>query len=83
MPKKPDLPPLNLMNETIGQRIAKIRKEKGMTQQGLAQKIGIKRYLVANYEQGRTKIYGEMLIHLALALDCTVDDLVGFKEKQE
>ena len=84
MPRKPDLPPLNLVNdETIGQRLARLRKKKKMTQQELAEKIGVQRYLIANYEQGRTRIYDEMLIRLALELDCTVDYLVGFKQRNE
>lgn len=82
MPRKPDLPPLDLVNgETIGQRLARLRKKKKMTQEELAEKIGIQRYLIANYEQGRTRIYDEMLIRLAWELDCTVDYLVGFKKK--
>jgi len=82
MPKKPDLPPLDLVNgETIGHRLARLRKKKKLTQQELADKIGVKRYLIANYEQGRTKIYDEMLVRLAIELDCTVDYLVGFQQK--
>ena len=84
MSKNSDLPPLDLLNgETIGHRLAKLRKKKEMTQQELANKIGVPRYLIANYEQGRTRIYDEMLIRLAIELDCTVDYLVGFKKKDE
>jgi DNA-binding XRE family transcriptional regulator len=84
MPRKPDLPPLDIINgETIGHRLARLRKKKKMTQQKLAEKIGIQRYQIANYEQGRTRIYDEMLIRLALELDCTVDYLVGFKQKDK
>jgi transcriptional regulator with XRE-family HTH domain len=84
MPRKPDLPPLELIDgETIGQRIARLRNKKKLTQQELADKIGVQRYLIANYEQGRTRIYDEMLIRLAIELDCTVDYLVGFKQKDE
>ncbi len=52
MPQKSKyiLEPLNLGNETIGQRIARIRKMKKITQKELAKIIGIPRSLVSNYE---------------------------------
>ena len=52
MPQKSKikLPPLNLGKETLGKRIARLRKEKGCTQSELAQRIGIIRELISNYE---------------------------------
>ena len=38
---------------TIGERIKKVRQEKHLTQQELADKIGVKRNTIANYEIGR------------------------------
>ena len=83
MPKKPDLPPLNICKQPIGHRIAMIRKEKGLTQQNLADKIGISRSLLSNYEVARNRLYDEMLIRFAIALDVSLDYLVGLKDEPE
>lgn len=79
MPRVPKqiLPPLNLSQETVGQRIARLRKAKGLTQESLAEKIGITRSVIANYEKNRLRIYDEMLARIALALSCTTDQILG------
>lgn len=81
MPRAPKqvLPPLSNSPETIGQRIARYRKLKGLTQVELAQKIGIERTVIANYEKDRLRIYDDMLGHLALALGISADTLLGIK----
>lgn len=85
MPQKTKfkLKPLNIGKETIGERIAKIRKEKGFTQSELAKKIGITRSHVSKYEIGWTRLYDEMLIRFAIALDVSLDYLVGLKDNPE
>ena len=82
MPRVPKqiLPPLNLSSETIGNRLARIRKAKGLTQEGLAEKIGITRSVIANYEKDRLRIYDEMLIRIAMALSVSTDDLLGLTD---
>ena len=79
MPRKlkHKLPPLNLGNETTGQRIALLRKEHGLTQKELAEKIGIKRTLVTDYEIGRLRLNDEMVIRFALALGVSADTILG------
>jgi transcriptional regulator with XRE-family HTH domain len=81
MPRKSKikLPPLNLGKETLGQRIARLRKEKGYTQAELADRIGIIRELISNYERARIKPNYEMIIRLATALEVTTDLLLGTK----
>lgn len=72
------LPPLSaLSTEPIGKRIAKIRKAKGLTQTELADRIGIDRHSVTNYEIGRLHIYDEMIIRFAIALGVTTDEILG------
>lgn len=82
MPRTPKavLPPLTLGKETIGQRIARIRKQHGYTQQELANKIGIERNLISDYERGRIRLYDEMVTRFALALGAKTDDILGLKE---
>jgi transcriptional regulator with XRE-family HTH domain len=81
MPRKSKLklPPLNLVDETLGQRLARLRKERGYTQAELADKMGIIRELVSDYERGKIRPHYEMVIRFALALEVTSDELLGIK----
>ncbi len=81
MPRKSKfkLPPLDLGPETLGKRIARIRKEKGYTQIELAEKIGIIQALISDYELDKLRPYYDMVIRFAQALDVTADELLGLK----
>ena len=82
MPRVPKqtLPPLNLSDESIGRRIARLRKLKGLTPgTQLAQLIGIERTVIANYEKDRLRIYDEMVARIAIALSVSADELLGLK----
>lgn len=80
MPHKPvkKLPPIDLGEKTIGQRISKLRKEQGLTQQELADKIGTARGVVSDYERGRIRLYDEMVARFAKALKTTTDNIIGY-----
>ena len=85
MPRKPKvkLPPIHLCSdERIGQRIARLRKERGYTQQELAEKIGIIRNLVTDYEKGQIRLYDEMVTRFAIALEVSTDGILGLKDIQ-
>jgi transcriptional regulator with XRE-family HTH domain len=70
------LPPIDWGKETLGQRLARLRKERGFTQVELAEKIGIVQTLVTDYETDRLRLSAEMALRFALALDVTVDELL-------
>lgn len=72
-------PPLDLGEETIGQRIARFRKERGYTQAELAEKIGITNNLVSEYERGRLRMNDQMVARFAVALDVSADEILGLK----
>lgn len=74
---KIQLPPLDLGNETVGERIARLRKERGLTQVELAKKIGIGQTLITDYERGKLRLHAEMVIRFAIALDVRTDELLG------
>ncbi|MBA7698280.1 hypothetical protein ES703_106957 [subsurface metagenome] len=74
-----ELPPLKIGNETIGQRIARFRKEIGCSQRELAKKIGITNYLVSDYETGRLHLNDEMVARFAIALEVSADEILGLK----
>lgn len=73
------LPPLNLIKETIGQRIARLRKERGYTQIELSEKTGIPQTLITDYERDKLRLHPEMVIRFAQALEVSTDELLGIK----
>lgn len=73
------LPPLDLGSESLGERLSRLRKERGYTQAELAEKIGINRVLISDYERNRIRPHYEMIIHLAKAFGVTTDELLGVK----
>jgi len=72
------LPDLKIKG-SLGQRIAMLRKERGYTQLELAGKIGINRVLISDYERDKIRPHYEIIIHLAIALEVTTDELLGLK----
>jgi transcriptional regulator with XRE-family HTH domain len=70
------LAPLNDGGEMIGERVARLRKERGYTQTELAQKIGIIQTIVSAIEKGTLKLSAEMAIRFAVALEVSTDDLL-------
>ena len=79
-PMKTALPPLTQITGNVGQRIMQVRKERGLTQKELAERIGIKRTLVTDYETGRLHLGDEMVTRFALALGVSSDLLLGLSE---
>ncbi|MBS0211590.1 MAG: helix-turn-helix domain-containing protein [Proteobacteria bacterium] len=61
----------------LGQRIAERRKALDITQVELAATLGIAQQTMAHYEGGVSRIAVAMLSQLALALDTTVEELIG------
>lgn len=57
------------------------RKNRGITQELLAEKIGISRKLVTDYETGRLHMNEQMLVRFSLALDVPSDELLGLEDK--
>jgi transcriptional regulator with XRE-family HTH domain len=74
---KLNLKPLNLGPDSLGQRISHFRKQRGLTQVQLAQKIGITQNLVSAYECDRLGLQADMLARFAIALDVSADSLLG------
>lgn len=62
-----------LQRQRIGQRIAEIRKEKGLTQQDLADRTGIQRNHISRIEQGRYSVGFDTLQLIAEALGGNVE----------
>ncbi|MEX3938179.1 helix-turn-helix domain-containing protein [Paraburkholderia sp. BR10937] len=61
----------------LGERIASARKAHGLTQQQLADALGIAQQTLAHYEGGRSRVPASMLPMIAELLMLTVDELLG------
>ncbi|MCR4289399.1 MAG: helix-turn-helix domain-containing protein [Candidatus Scalindua sp.] len=81
-PSKLKLPPLDLGNETVGQRIARLRKERGYTQIELAERMSIIQGLISDYERDKLRLHGEMVVRFAQALEVTADELLGLNSSK-
>lgn len=66
------------MNETFGQRLKRIRKDKGYKQYQLAEAVGITPHMLCEYEKGRYHPSLMTLEWLCKALGVTATELVGF-----
>lgn len=61
----------------LGKRIAELRKTQGLTQQQLADALGIAQQTLAHYEGGRIRAPASMLPTLARTLAVGVEELIG------
>ena len=61
----------------LGKRIAQLRHEHGMTQQQLAEVLGIAQQTLAHYEVARLRVPASMLPTLAETFKVQVDVLLG------
>ena len=69
------------MDMTIGKRIALLRKEKGLTQEELAQHMGVSPQAVSKWENDQTCPDISALPKLARLLGVTVDELLEGKSE--
>lgn len=80
MPKKSKPKSASSGQETLGQRLARIRKEQGFTQQQLAERTGLIQVLISDYEHGKLRLTAEMAVRFADVLGVTTDDLLRGKK---
>jgi len=70
------LMPVDFDKETLGQRLARIRKERGLTQKDVAERTGLIQTLVSDYERGRLRLAADMIVRFAVALEISTDELL-------
>ena len=63
--------------QAMGKRIAQFRKERDLTQQQLAELLGISQQTLAHYEVGRLRVAVAMLPVLAKTLSVSVEELIN------
>lgn len=66
----------------LGQRIATLRKARGLTQVQLAEQLGVAQQTLAHYEAGRLRLLASTLAKLADVLDTPVEELIGTHTKR-
>lgn len=70
---------INDMNEKviIGSNISKMRKSASVSQQALADIVGIQQAHLSRIENGKFMPRVDIVSRIAKALGCTIDELVG------
>jgi len=67
---------MDLDYKALGERIRMIRKSKGMTQNYLAEQVGIEPSNISHIERAVSKVGLATLVGIANTLECSVDDLL-------
>lgn len=70
------------LSRTIGDRIRRLRKQKGLTQQELAEKVGMEYTMIGRVEQGVRNLTIEGILKVAEALDADVNYILAQKKKK-
>ena len=66
----------------LGQRLAAARKAQGLTQNQLAEALGIAQQTLAHYEGGKLRVAIALLPPLAQLLGVSVEELIGAPTKR-
>lgn len=67
---------MELLPMPFSDRLASLRKQRGLTQEALADLIGVTKTQVYRYENGSSQPTLDVIKHLALALSVTSDQLI-------
>lgn len=71
------------MKEQLARTISRYRKEKGLTQEELAQKLGLSFQAVSKWENAQTMPDITLLPQLSAILGVTIDKLLGYESRLE
>lgn len=64
-----------MIEKAIGKRIQEYRKKKKITQEQLAEKIGVSTGYISTIECGTNGVTVENLVHIMNHIECTADDI--------
>ncbi len=65
---------------TLGSRIARLRRDKGLTQVELAERLGVTQPAVSDYENDDIRVPADVVVEIATILGVSTDELLGLKE---
>ena len=74
---------INMNQEKIGKFIAQKRKEKGLTQQDISNKLGVTDRSVSNWERGKNMPDLSLFYPLCKILDVSINELLNGEEIDE
>lgn len=69
------------MNTNLNEQIKNLRMSRKLTLASLAEKLGVTTSAVAAYENGKRNPSFEVLIKLAQVFNVTIDNLLGYSDK--
>ncbi len=69
------------IDRLIAAKVASARKARGVSQQALADKIGVSFQQVQKYESGENRIATSRLIRVARALNCKITDFIPEEDR--
>jgi transcriptional regulator with XRE-family HTH domain len=78
--KNPKRLPENRLT-AIGKNLQSIRKRRGLTQNDLADKIGLTREAIAAYEAGRSHLMDTTLLDMSAVLRVSVNEILGLERR--
>jgi transcriptional regulator with XRE-family HTH domain len=64
----------------VGQRVRQLRMQIGLSQQQIGEALGISFQQIQKYEKGTNRLSAGRLIELAVALNTTPHDLLGYDD---
>jgi transcriptional regulator with XRE-family HTH domain len=83
MPQKPKYKLHHLDSDNnVGKNMATIRKSHGLSQNDLANKIGITQSLLSSYETGRLSVPIEIVIQVSKALKIDSNEILGLSKEK-
>jgi transcriptional regulator with XRE-family HTH domain len=66
--------------ETLGARIARLRRDLGMTQAELAERLGVTQPAVSDYENDDIRLPADVVVQIARIVGVSTDELLGLKD---
>ena len=67
----------------LAKRVESFRKQAGILQSELAEKLGVTQPMISRIEAGLVRLNGELIVTLAKIFSITTDELLGVKSKGE
>ena len=71
------------MTIELGNRLAELRKQHGLSQEELADQLGVSRQAISKWERGEASPDTDNLIELARIYGISLDELLGLKKAEE
>lgn len=81
MPPRRQVKPRSPAHAALGAAVEELRREAGLTQEGLAERIGTEFNRIGELERGATDARFSTLLRVAQGLDIELSEIVGRSER--